>query len=743
MSDTHDAVVHDANAGSGSRCPVAHGRAPHPTQGGGNRGWWPNQLNLKILAKNPAVADPLGADFHYAAEFATLDLAAVKRDIAQVLTTSQEWWPADFGHYGPFIIRMAWHSAGTYRISDGRGGAGSGQLRFAPLNSWPDNGNLDKARRLLWPVKKKYGQKISWADLMILAGNVALESMGFATFGFAGGREDVWEPEEDVYWGPETTWLGDERYQGDRELENPLAAVQMGLIYVNPEGPNGNPDPLAAARDIRETFRRMAMNDEETVALIAGGHTFGKTHGAGPADHVGPEPEAAPLEEQGLGWRSSFGTGKGGDTITSGLEGTWTHTPTSWDNSFFEILFGYEWELEQSPAGAHQWKPKDSAGAGTVPDAHDPSKRHPPTMLTTDLSLRFDPVYEQISRRFLEHPDEFADAFARAWFKLTHRDMGPVARYLGPEVPTETLLWQDPLPPVTHDLVDAADIATLKGRILDSGLSVSQLVATAWASASTYRDSDKRGGANGARIRLEPQNGWEVNDPDELAIVLRTLESIQEKFHTSQSGGKKISLADLIVLGGCAAVERAAAAAGVAVEVPFTPGRTDASAEQTDVESFAALEPTADGFRNYLGKGQRLPAEYLLVDRANLLTLSAPEMTVLVGGLRVLGANAGRSSLGVLTDRPGLLTNDFFVNLLDLGTTWRPTADDGSTFEARDDATGEVRWTGSRVDLLFGSNSELRAVAEVYASDDAPEKFVRDFVAAWVKVMNLDRFDLS
>jgi catalase-peroxidase len=743
MSDTHDAVVHDANAGSESRCPVAHGRAPHPTEGGGNRGWWPNQLNLKILAKNPAVADPLGAEFDYAEAFTTLDLAAVKRDIAQVLTTSQEWWPADFGHYGPFIIRMAWHSAGTYRISDGRGGAGSGQLRFAPLNSWPDNGNLDKARRLLWPVKKKYGQKISWADLMILAGNVALESMGFTTFGFAGGRADVWEPEEDVYWGPETTWLGDERYRGDRELENPLAAVQMGLIYVNPEGPNGNPDPLAAARDIRETFRRMAMNDEETVALIAGGHTFGKTHGAGPADHVGPEPEAAPIEEQGLGWRSSFGTGKGGDTITSGLEGTWTHTPTAWDNSFFEILFGYEWELEQSPAGAHQWKPKNGAGAGTVPDAHDPSTSHAPTMLTTDLSLRFDPVYERISRRFLEHPDEFADAFARAWFKLTHRDMGPVARYLGPEVPTETLLWQDPLPPVTHDLVDADDIATLKGRILDSGLSVSQLVATAWASASTYRDSDKRGGANGARIRLEPQNGWEVNDPDELAIVLRTLESIQEKFNGSQAGRKKISLADLIVLGGCAAVERAAADAGVAVEVPFTPGRTDASAEQTDVESFAALEPTADGFRNYLGKGQRLPAEYLLVDRANLLTLSAPEMTVLVGGLRVLGATVAQSSLGVLTETPGRLTTDFFVNLLDLGTTWRPTAEDASTFEGRDDATGEVRWTGSRVDLLFGSNSELRALAEVYASDDAPEKFVHDFVAAWVKVMNLDRFDLA
>ncbi|PZG02520.1 catalase/peroxidase HPI [Micromonospora deserti] len=743
MSENHDAVVHDANAGSESRCPVAHGRAPHPTQGGGNRGWWPNQLNLKILAKNPAVANPLDAEFDYAEAFKTLDLAVVKQDIAEVLTTSQDWWPADYGHYGPLMIRMAWHSAGTYRISDGRGGAGAGQQRFAPLNSWPDNGNLDKARRLLWPVKKKYGQRLSWADLMVLAGNVALESMGFKTFGFAGGRADVWEPDEDVYWGPETTWLGDERYTGDRELEDPLAAVQMGLIYVNPEGPNGNPDPIAAARDIRETFRRMAMNDEETVALIAGGHTFGKTHGAGTTDHVGPEPEAAPLEEQGLGWKNTFGTGKGADTITSGLEGAWTNTPTAWDNSFFEILFGYEWELTKSPAGAHQWKPKDGAGAGTVPDAHDASKSHAPTMLTTDLALRFDPVYERISRRFLENPDEFADAFARAWFKLTHRDMGPIARYLGPEVPTETLLWQDPVPPVTHELIDAEDVATLKGQILASGLSVSQLVSTAWASASTYRGSDKRGGANGARIRLEPQNGWEVNNPDELARVLHTLEGIQEAFNASQTGGKKVSLADLIVLGGSAAVELAAKNAGHAVEVPFTPGRTDASQEQTDVESFAALEPTADGFRNYLGKGHRLPAEFLLIDKANLLTLSAPEMTVLVGGLRVLGANYQQSPMGVFTATPGSLTNDFFVNLLDLGTTWKATSEDANTFEGRDLATGEVTWTGSRVDLVFGSNSELRALAEVYASDDARGKFVRDFVAAWVKVMNLDRFDLA
>jgi catalase-peroxidase len=640
------------------------------------------------------------------------------------------------------MVRMAWHSAGTYRISDGRGGAGAGQQRFAPLNSWPDNGNLDKARRLLWPVKKKYGQSLSWADLMILAGNVALESMGFKTFGFAGGRPDVWEPEEDVYWGPETTWLGDARYTGDRELENPLGAVQMGLIYVNPEGPNGNPDPIAAARDIRETFGRMAMNDEETVALIAGGHTFGKTHGAGTADHVGPEPEGAPIEEQGLGWRNSFGTGKGGDTITSGLEGAWTNTPTVWDNSFFKILFGYEWELTKSPAGAHQWKPKDGAGAGTVPDAHDPSRSHAPTMLTTDLALRFDPIYEPISRRFAEDQEAFADAFARAWFKLTHRDMGPLARYLGPEVPSEVLLWQDPVPPVTHELVDAADIEALKQQILASGLTVAQLVSTAWASASTFRGSDKRGGANGARIRLEPQKGWEVNEPDELARVLPALEKIQVAFNASQTGGKRISLADVIVLGGCAAVEQAAAAAGHRVVVPFTPGRTDATQEWTDVESFAALEPTADGFRNYLGKGHRLPAEFLLVDKANLLTLSAPEMTVLVGGLRVLGANFKQSRLGVFTDRPGTLTNDFFANLLDLGTTWTPADADSQTFEARDDATGAVKWTGSRVDLLFGSNSELRALAEVYASDDAKEKFVGDFVAAWVKVMELDRYEL-
>ncbi|MGI5488183.1 catalase/peroxidase HPI [Microtetraspora malaysiensis] len=742
MSENHDAIVVDANTDTEGRCPVVHGRAPHPTQGGGNRQWWPEQLNLKILAKNPAVANPLGGEFNYAEAFKTLDLAAVKRDIEEVLTTSQDWWPADHGHYGPLIIRMAWHSAGTYRVSDGRGGAGSGQQRFAPVNSWPDNANLDKARRLLWPVKKKYGRKISWADLLILAGNVALESMGFTTFGYAGGREDAWEPDEDVYWGPETTWLADERYTGDRNLENPLAAVQMGLIYVNPEGPNGNPDPLAAARDIRETFRRMAMNDEETVALIAGGHTFGKTHGAGPADNVGPDPEAAPIEQQGLGWKSAYGTGKGGDTITSGLEVTWTNTPTTWDNSFFEILFGYEWELTKSPAGANQWKPKDGAGAGTVPDAHDPSKSHAPMMLTTDLSLRVDPIYEPISRRFLENPDEFADAFARAWFKLTHRDMGPVARYLGPEVPAEPLLWQDPLPARTYELVDAEDIAALKGRILDSGLSVSQLVSTAWASAASFRGSDKRGGANGARIRLEPQSGWEVNDPDRLATVLRTLEGIQEAFNSAQAGGKQVSLADLIVLAGCAAVEKAAKDAGFDVEVPFTPGRVDASQEQTDVESAAVLEPSADGFRNYLGKDSRLPAEYLLIDRANLLTLSAPEMAVLVGGLRVLGANHQQSPLGVFTTTPGSLTNDFFVNLLDLGTTWKATSEDANTFEVRDAATGEVKWTGSRADLVFGANSELRAVAEVYASDDAKEKFVHDFVAAWNKVMNLDRFDL-
>jgi catalase-peroxidase len=729
------------NEDPGSGCPVAHERAAHPTQGGGNRGWWPDRLNLKILAKNPAVANPNDSDFNYAGAFETLDYAAVKNDIEDVLTTSQDWWPADYGHYGPFMIRMAWHSAGTYRISDGRGGAGAGQQRFAPLNSWPDNGNLDKARRLLWPVKKKYGKALSWADLMVLAGNVALESMGFQTFGFAGGREDVWEPDEDVYWGPETTWLGDERYTGDRELEEPLGAVQMGLIYVNPEGPNGNPDPLAAARDIRETFRRMAMNDEETVALIAGGHTFGKTHGAAdPDQYVGAEPEGAPLEEQGLGWKNTYGSGKGADAITSGLEVTWTATPTAWSTSFFDNLFGYEWELTKSPAGAHQWQPKDGAGAGTVPGPDEASPRRSPTMLTTDLALRLDPAYEMISRRFHEHPDELADAFARAWFKLTHRDMGPIARYLGPEVPTETLLWQDPLPEVTHELIGAPEIAALKRQILDSELSVSQLVSTAWASASTFRGSDKRGGANGARVRLEPQSGWEVNDPDELASVLRTLEGIQDAFNRSQTGGKQVSLADLIVLGGSAAIELAAANAGHDVEVALTPGRTDASQEQTDVESFAALEPTVDGFRNYVGTGNRLPAEYLLIDRANLLTLSAPEMTVLVGGLRVLGANSGQSPVGVLSSTPGSLTNDFFVNLLDLGTAWTATADDA--FEGRDVATGDLLWTGSRVDLVFGSNSELRALAEVYASDDAGEKFVHDFVAAWVRVMNLDRFDL-
>ena len=743
MTENHDpVVVEDATPESGG-CPVVPSGLTHPTMGDANREWWPNKLNLKILAKNPAVANPLGEEFSYAEAFKTLDLAAVKRDIAAVLTTSQDWWPADFGNYGPLMIRMAWHSAGTYRISDGRGGAGAGQQRFAPLNSWPDNVSLDKARRLLWPVKKKYGQKISWADLIVLTGNVALESMGFETFGFGGGRADVWEPDEDVYWGPETTWLDDERYTGDRQLEEPLGAVQMGLIYVNPEGPNGTPDPVAAARDIRETFRRMAMNDEETVALIAGGHTFGKTHGAGPADSVGPDPEAAPLEQQGLGWKSSYGTGKGGDAITSGLEVTWTPTPVTWDNSFLETLFGYEWELTKSPADAYQWQPKDGAGAGTVPGPQDPADRRPPTMLTTDLSLRMDPVYEQISRRFLENPAEFADAFARAWFKLTHRDMGPVVRYLGPEVPAETLLWQDPIPAVTHQLIGEEDIAFLKGQVLDSGLTVPQLVATAWAAASSFRGSDKRGGANGGRIRLEPQSGWEANEPDQLATVLRSLEGIQQAFNASHTGGTQVSLADLIVLAGGAAVEKAARDAGFDVQVPFTPGRADASQEQTDVESFAALEPSADGFRNYLGKGTRLPAEYLLLDRANLLTLSAPEMTVLVGGLRVLGANYQQSPLGVLTATPGSLTNDFFVNLLDMGTTWQPASQDASTFEGRDAATGAVKWTGSRADLVFGSNSELRALAEVYASDDAKEKFARDFVAAWDKVMNLDRFDLA
>ncbi|MEU9236312.1 catalase/peroxidase HPI [Streptomyces subrutilus] len=736
MSENHDAIVVDAKTEGTGGCPVAHERAPHPTQGGGNRQWWPERLNLKILAKNPAVANPLGEEFDYAAAFEALDLAAVKRDIAEVLTNSQDWWPADFGNYGPLMIRMAWHSAGTYRISDGRGGAGAGQQRFAPLNSWPDNVNLDKARRLLWPVKQKYGQSISWADLMILTGNVALETMGFKTFGFAGGRADVWEADEDVYWGPETTWLDDQRYTGDRELESPLGAVQMGLIYVNPEGPNGNPDPVAAARDIRETFRRMAMNDEETVALIAGGHTFGKTHGAGPADHVGDDAEAAPLEAQGFGWANSFGTGKGADTITSGLEVTWTTTPAQWGHDFFKHLFEYEYELTQSPAGANQWVAKNAEAI--VPDAHDASKKHLPTMLTTDLSLRFDPVYEQISRRFYENPDQFADAFARAWYKLTHRDMGPVVRYLGPEVPSETLLWQDPLPAREGELVDAADIASLKEQILASDLTIAQLVSAAWASASSFRGSDKRGGANGARIRLEPQRTWEVNNPDDLAQVLRTLEGIQESFNT---GAKKVSLADLIVLAGSAAVEKAAKDGGFDIEVPFTPGRVDASQEQTDVESFAALEPTADGFRNYAGKGNRLPAEFLLVDRANLLTVSAPELTVLVGGLRVLGANHGGSKHGVFTDKPGTLSNDFFVNLLDMGTTWKSTSSAQDEFEGRD-ASGAVKWTGTRADLVFGSNSELRALAEVYASDDAKEKFVKDFVSAWDKVMNLDRFDL-
>ena len=736
MSDRPNAEVGEMNESTrGGGCPVDHERALHPTQGGGNRGWWPDRLNLRILAKNPAVANPNGEDFDYAAAFKTLDLDEVKRDIDDVLTTSKDWWPADFGHYGPLMIRMAWHSAGTYRITDGRGGAGAGQQRFAPINSWPDNGNLDKARRLLWPVKQKYGQALSWADLMVLTGNVALESMGFETFGFAGGREDVWEPDEDVYWGPETTWLGDERYSGDRDLEKPFGAVQMGLIYVNPEGPNGEPDFMAAATDIRETFSRMAMNDEETVALIAGGHSFGKTHGAAdPDENVGPEPEGAPLEAQGLGWSNRFGSGKGADAITSGIEVTWTTTPTKWSNNFLENLYGYEWELTKSPAGAHQWQPKDGAGAGAVPGPEEGSERRTPTMLTTDLSLRFDPIYGPITKRFLEHPEELADAFARAWFKLTHRDMGPIERYLGPEVPSERLLWQDPVPEVDHDLIGADDVAELKRQILDSELSVSQLVKVAWASASTFRGSDKRGGANGARIRLEPQKDWDVNEPAELATVLQTLEGIQAGF------GKPVSLADLIVLAGSAAVEQAARNAGVDVEVPFTPGRTDASQEWTDAESFDYLEPTADGFRNYQAGEHRLPAEFLLVDRANLLTLSAPEMTVLVGGLRVLGANYKGSSLGVLTTRPESLTNDFFVNLLELGTEWTATPD--GQYEGRDAATGDLKWTGSRVDLVFGSNSELRALAEVYASDDAREKFVREFAAAWVKVMNLDRFDL-
>ena len=715
------------------KCPVIHVTAGVRS----NRDWWPNQLNLKILHQHSSLSDPMGDGFNYAEAFKTLDLAALKQDIVALMTQSQDWWPADFGHYGPLFIRMAWHSAGTYRTGDGRGGAGSGQQRFAPLNSWPDNGNLDKARRLLWPIKQKYGNRISWADLMVLTGNCALESMGFKTFGFGGGRADVWEPEEDVYWGEEDTWLGDKRYSGDRNLENPLAAVQMGLIYVNPQGPNGNPDPVAAARDIRETFKRMAMDDEETVALIAGGHTFGKTHGAGPESHVGREPEAAGIEAQGCGWLSSFGSGKGGDAITSGLEVTWTTTPTKWSNDFFGNLFGFEWELTKSPAGAHQWTPKNGGGAGTVPDAHDKAKRHAPTMLTTDLSLRFDPAYEKISRRFFENPDQFADAFARAWFKLTHRDMGPKVRYLGPEVPAEDLIWQDPVPAAGHPLIDAKDIAALKAQILASGLAAADLVSTAWASASTFRGSDKRGGANGARIRLSPQKDWEVNQPPKLAKVLEKLEGIRKAF------GKPVSLADLIVLAGTAAVEQAAKNAGHSVEVPFSPGRTDAAQEQTDIESFSALEPVADGFRNYQKQAYAVSSEELLLDRAQLMTLTAPEMTVLVGGLRALNANFGGTPHGVFTKRPGVLTADYFVNLLDMATAWKASSAAPDVFEGRDRATGGVKWTATRVDLVFGSNSQLRAIAEVYAQDDSNKKFVTDFVAAWTKVMNLDRFDLA
>ena len=727
-----------------TKCPVSGDARRHTAAGAAtNAEWWPNQLSLQILHQHSPLSDPMDKEFNYAEEFKSLDLEAVIKELHALMTDSQDWWPADFGHYGPLFIRMAWHSAGTYRIGDGRGGAGSGEQRFAPLNSWPDNVNLDKARRLLWPVKQKYGRKISWADLMVLAGNVALESMGFKTFGFGGGREDVWEPGEDIYWGPEGKWLADERYSGDRDLENPLAAVQMGLIYVNPEGPNGKPDPLAAARDIRETFARMAMNDEETVALIAGGHTFGKTHGAAdPSKYVGPEPEAAPIEEQSLGWNNRFGTGKGDDTIGSGLEVIWTTTPTKWSNNYFANLFGYEWELTKSPAGAYQWTPKNGAGAGTVPDAHDPSKRHAPSMLTTDLSLRFDPAYETISRRFYEHPEELADAFAKAWFKLTHRDMGPLSRYLGPLVPAEPQLWQDPVPAVDHELIGDKDIAAWKAKILASGLSISQLVTTAWASVATFRGSDKRGGANGARIRLAPQKDWEVNQPAELAKALQTLAAIQKDFNSSQSGGKKVSLADLIVLGGCAAVEEAAKRAGHKVTVPFSPGRTDASQEQTDVHSFAVLEPHADGFRNYLRKGHQRPAEELLVDRAQLLNLTGPEMTVLIGGMRALNANFEQSKHGVFTNRPETLTNDFFVNLLDTNMKWQPSTTEG-VYEGRDRKTGEVKWTGTRVDLIFGSHSQLRAFAEVYACDDSKEAFVKDFVAAWNKVMNLDRYDLA
>ena len=728
-----------------SKCPVLGGSHRHTAVGAtANQHWWPNQLNLKLLHQNSSLCDPMGKEFNYAEEFKDLDLDALKADIDALMTTSQDWWPADYGHYGPFFIRMAWHSAGTYRIGDGRGGAASGTLRFAPLNSWPDNGNLDKARRLLWPIKQKYGSKLSWADLMVFTGNCALESMGFETYGFAGGREDVWEPEEDIYWGPETEWLGDERYSGDRELDEPLGAVQMGLIYVNPQGPNGNPDPLASARDIRETFGRMAMNDEETVALIAGGHTFGKAHGAAdPDQYVGPEPEGATIEEQGLGWKNSFGSGKAGDTITSGLEGAWTTEPAKWDNNYFDNLFGYEWELGQSPAGAAQWSPKESSAKDTVPDAHDPSKKHAPMMFTTDLALKEDPIYGPISKRFHENPEQFADAFAKAWYKLTHRDMGPVSRCLGPLVPAEPQLWQDPVPDATHELIEEQDIADIKGKILASGLSVSQLVSTAWASAATFRGTDKRGGANGARIRLAPQKDWEVNQPPELDKVLKALEEVQKDFNDSQSAGKKVSLADIIVLGGCAAVEDAAKKAGHNVQVPFSPGRTDASQDQTDIDSFAVLEPKVDGFRNHHGKEQSRSAEELLVDRAHMLTLTAPEMTVLVGGLRVLNANVGQSELGVFTNRPETLTNDFFVNLLAMNTDWKKSSRCEHFFEGRDQETGEIKWTGSAVDLVFGSNSQLRAIAEVYACDDSQQAFVNDFVAAWDKVMNLDRFDLD
>ena len=727
-----------------TKCPFSSG-ARNPTVAGAttNADWWPNQLNLKILHQNSPLSDPMGKAFNYAEAFKSLDLDAVIKDLHALMTTSQDWWPADYGHYGPFFIRMAWHSAGTYRIGDGRGGSGFGTQRFAPLNSWPDNVSLDKARRLIWPIKQKYGRKLSWADLIVLTGNVALESMGFKTVGFAGGREDVWEPQEDIYWGPEAEWLGDKRYSGDRQLENPLAAVQMGLIYVNPQGPNGNPDPVAAARDIRETFLRMAMNDEETVALCAGGHTFGKTHGAASEDYKGPEPEGAGIEEQGLGWKSSFGSGKGVDTISSGLEGAWTPTPIAWDNSYFDTLFGYEWELTKSPAGAHQWTPKDGAGAGTVPDAHDPSKRHAPFMATTDLSLRMDPAYEKISRRFHKNPQEFADAFAKAWYKLTHRDMGPISRYLGPLVPAQPQLWQDPVPAVDHELIGEQDMAALKAKVLASGLSISQLVNTAWASAATFRGSDKRGGANGARIRLAPQKNWEVNQPAELAKVLQTLEAIQKDFNRAQSGGKKISIADLIVLGGCAAVEAAAKKAGHEVKVPFSPGRTDASQEQTDVDSFGVLEPTADGFRNYIRKGLEGSAAERLLDRASLMTLTAPEMTVLVGGMRTLNANFGQTQHGVFTNRPETLTNDFFVNLLDMNTKWQKSASSEAVLEGRDRAAGELKWTGTVVDLVFGSNSQLRALAEVHACSDSQQAFVRDFVAAWNKVMNLDRYDLA